>query len=90
MCWKVAVSFVAAVYMKKTGNLRDSSKLDPLIFSVFFSLLRKPGWLRHPDCRFVDLCVWRALSLRELSPHYKAAAKQQFHLPKANFTIVKR
>ena len=26
--------------MKKTGNLRDSSKLNPLIFSVFFYPLR--------------------------------------------------
>ena len=34
---------VAAVYMKKVENLRDSSKLDPLIFSAFFSLLRKPA-----------------------------------------------
>ena len=32
---------VAAVCMKKTGKLRDLSKLDPMIFLVFFSLLRK-------------------------------------------------
>ena len=42
--------------MKKTGNLRDSSKLDPLIFSVFFSLLRKPAEHSSADCRFADLC----------------------------------
>ena len=29
--------------MKKVENLKDSSKLDPLIFSAFFSLLRKPA-----------------------------------------------
>ena len=29
--------------MKKVENLRDSSKLDPLIFSAFFGLLRKPA-----------------------------------------------
>ncbi len=27
--------------MKKTENLRDSSKLDPVIFSVLFSLLKQ-------------------------------------------------
>ena len=42
--------------MKKTGKLRDSSKLDPLIFPVFFSLLCKPGRHCRPDCCFVDLC----------------------------------
>jgi len=50
--------------MKKPENLRDSSKLDPLIFSGFFSLLRKPGRLCRPDCRWVDLCVSFAVSLR--------------------------
>ena len=31
----------AAGYTKKRENLRDSSKLDPLIFSLFFYLLRR-------------------------------------------------
>ena len=38
--------------MKKTENLRDSSKLDPMIFSAFFSLLRKPAERSSADCRF--------------------------------------
>ena len=49
--------------MKKPENLRDSSKLDPLIFSGFFCLLRKPGRLCRPDCRLVDLGVTAAVSL---------------------------
>jgi len=50
--------------MKKSENLRDSSKLDPLIFSDFFSLLRKPGRLCRPDCRFIGLCATFAVLLR--------------------------
>ncbi len=37
----LAVSCVAAVYKRKTENLRDLSKLGSVIFSVFFSLLKQ-------------------------------------------------
>ena len=37
----LAVSYVAAVYKRKTENLRDLSKLGSVIFSVFFSLLKQ-------------------------------------------------
>ena len=35
----------AAVYMKKDGESQEFDLLDSVIFSVFFSLLRKPGRL---------------------------------------------
>ena len=37
----LAFSYVAAVYKRKTENLRDLSKLGSVIFSVFFSLLKQ-------------------------------------------------
>ena len=52
-------------FMKKTENLRDSSKLDPMIFSVFFSLLRKPAGRCPADCRFGTECVSSAILLRQ-------------------------
>ena len=35
--------------MKKRVNLRDSSKLDPVIFTLFFCALRAPGRRSRPS-----------------------------------------
>ena len=48
----------AAVYMKKVRKITDASKLAPMTFLTFFSLLRKPGRLCRPDCRSGTTCVW--------------------------------
>ena len=55
----------AAVCVKKAENLTDSSKLDPRIFSAFFSLLRKPAEHSSADCRTVGLCIASAVFLRK-------------------------
>jgi len=47
--------------MKKTENLTDASKLDPVIFFVFFSLLCKPAERSSADCRLGTVGVWMAL-----------------------------
>ena len=47
--------------MKKVENLRDSSKLDPLIFSAFFSLLRKPAEQVPLTAALLCGCAARAL-----------------------------
>ena len=47
-----------AVYMKKVRKITDASKLAPMTFLTFFSLLRKPGRLCRPDCRSGTTCVW--------------------------------
>ena len=63
--------FCRGSFMKKTENLRDSSKLDPMIFSVFFSLLRKPAEHSSADCRFGAGGVSSAILLRRFSRSFR-------------------
>ena len=53
VCW---LRLSRGSLLKKTENLRNSSKLDSLFFSAFFSLLRKPAEQSSADCRLVGLC----------------------------------
>jgi len=72
----------AAVCMKKVRKITDASKLAPMTFLTFFSLLRKPGRRCRPDCRSGTTCVWErrffcGKNERESTPQRNGAPRRR-------------